>query len=161
MADTKVPGQGGVTPDAVRAKIKVEPKFQSAFDRVVAAGRKLLYSPQMAPQIQQQMQGAGTPGEKIGKGVVGLLAILIDKSNGTLPPQIVIPAATVLVAEAGDLLQASESDIAEGMAVMVEEVLSMAGIGPEQLPQLLKQGGAPTQAPPQATPEAGGGMSEE
>lgn len=155
MADTKVPEKGGVTPDAVRSKIKVEPQFQAALDRVIVAGRKLLYSPQMAPQIQQQMQGPGAPGEKIGKGVVGLMAILLDKSNGTLPPQIVIPAATVLVAEAGELLQASESDVAEGMAVMVEEVLNMAGISPQQLPQLLKQGGAPApEAPPQPAPPA-------
>ncbi len=145
MADTKTPGaeqapaKGGVSPQDVRSKIQVPQQFQQALDRAILAGRKILYSPQMTPQIQQLMQGPDSMGDKLAKGVAGLIGILVDKSNKTLPPQILIPAAVVLVAEAGELVNASDEDVAEGMAGVIEQVLNAAGVTPDKLPGMLEQ----------------------
>lgn len=151
---------GKVTPQSVRAQMKLTPQLQAPYERVVAAGRKLLYSEQMAPQIQELLRGPGDIGEKLGKGVVALMAILISQANGTMPPQIIIPAATELVAEAGDFLRGAgakvtDGDVAEGMAVMVQEILSRSGITPDKIPQLLKQGGAAPQPAAAAAPQPG------
>ena len=133
MAEDKTKQPSGTSPQAVRSQLKVPAQFQQALDRTILAGRKVLYSAQMAPQIQQLMQSPGSMGEKLGKGVVALIGILIDKSNRTIPPQVLIPAATVLVAEAGELVQASEQDVAEGMAAAIEGILKMAKITPDQI----------------------------
>lgn len=150
------PAGGKITPQSVRSQMKLSPELQAPYERVVAAGRKILYSEQMTPQIQELLRGPGDMGEKIGKGVVALMAIMIAKSNNTMPPQVIIPAATELVAEAGDFLRGAgakvtDGDIAEGMAVMVQEILARSGITPDKIPALLQQGGAPAQA---AAPQA-------
>jgi len=137
-----------ITPASVRGQMKVPPEMQDVYDRMVAAGKKILYSEAMAPQIQEVLKGPGEMGEKLGQGVVGLMAILVDKANGTLPPQLVIPIGIELVAEAAALLRdagqkVTKEDIAEGVATLVGEILQRAGVSMDQLPQLLGQQGAP------------------
>lgn len=156
---------GDLSPQGVRAQMegKLPSELRSAYERVVMAGKKVMYSEQMAPQIQELLKGPGDMGEKLGTGVAGLMALLVDKANGTMPPQLILPAATELVAEAGAFLRdagakVTDQDIAEGMAVMVETILSKAGVSLDQLPELLKQQGGqapePTAAPaPPVTPD--------
>lgn len=142
-----------LTPAGVRGQMQIPPEMQDAYERLVMAGKKVLYSEAMAPQIQQLLQGPGELGEKLGQGVVALLAMLIDKANGTLPPQLIIPAGIELVVEAGNFLKdagqaVSKDDIAEGTATLVGEILQRAGVSMDQLPQLLgQQGGAPAPEP--------------
>jgi hypothetical protein len=140
-----------VTPDSVRAKLSIPQDMQDGYQRIVLAAKKIMYSEQLKPQMMALLKEPGTTGEKIGKGVVALMAILYSQSNNTLPPQLIIPAATELVAEAADFLRkagmkVSDDDVAEGMATMVEEILSRAGVEPEQIPELIaQQGGAQPQ----------------
>jgi hypothetical protein len=138
------PAAADLSPKALRAKMTVPAALAGALDRIVLAGRKVLYSEQMKPQIVQQMQGPGDLGTKIGTGVVGLLAILMSKSNGTFPPQLVVPAAVILCAEAADLLRTAganvtDPDIARAIAVATQEIMKRSGVKPEQLPQLVQQ----------------------
>lgn len=147
----------GLTPDAVQGKMQIPAKLRAAYDRVVLAGKKIMFSEQMAPEIQAALQGPGSTGEKIGNGVIGLLAILIDKSNGTMPPQIIIPVATTLTAEAGKFLKdagvpVTSADIADGMGVVVETLLSKSGVSLDQVPQMLQGGGRPPQPTPAPAP---------
>lgn len=141
--------QGEVNAAAVRGQMAIPPELQDTYDRLVAAGKKILYSEAMAPQIQELLKQPGEMGEKLGQGVVALLAILIDKTQGGFPPQLIVPAGVELVAEAGAFLRdagqkVAAADIAEGTAVLVNEVLQRAGVSMDQLPQLLgQQGQAP------------------
>jgi len=150
-------GDGDITADMVRSKMAIPPQLRNAYDRVVAAGKKVLYSEQMAPEIQQMLQGPGNMGEKLGRGIAALMALLVSQANSTMPPQVIIPAAIELVADAGDMLKqagakVTPQDTAEGMAVLVQTILEHAGVDPSQLPQLLAQ---------QSQGAAGGGQAEE
>lgn len=142
-------GQGeDITPASVRGQMKIPPELQDTYDRLVAAGKKILYSPQMDGQIQELLKAPGEMGEKLGQGVVALLAILIDKAQGGLPPQLIIPIGIELVAEAGAYLRdagqkVGKEDIAEGTAVLLGEILQRSGVTLDQLPGLLGQQGAP------------------
>lgn len=149
VGEKPVPQEQGaeLTTAAVRGQMQIPPELQDQYERLVMAGKKVLYSEQMAPQIQELLQGPGELGEKLGQGVVALLAVLIDKANGTLPPQLIIPAGIELVVEAGNFLKdagqkVTSNDIAEGTASLVNEVLQRAGVSVDQLPQLLGQQGA-------------------
>lgn len=124
------------------------------YDRLALAAKKIMYSDLLKPQMDALLQGPGSDGEKIGQGVVVVMALLITHMNGTMPPQMIIPVATELVADAGDFMakagfKISDADVAEGMAVMVEQILSSAGVNPEQIPELLARGQAPA-APAEA-----------
>lgn len=135
-----------ISPQSVRSQMKVPPQKQGSYAALVAAGKKLMYSPQMDEQVQALMAGEGDIGQKLGMGVVGIMALLLDRSNGTLPQDMLIPAALELVAEAAAMLReqgekVTKQDIGEGMGVVVEEILRRAGVEVDQIPQLLGQGG--------------------
>ena len=152
-----------VTADGVRSKMSLQGDMADQYDRIVLAAKKIMYSDQMKPRMLALLKGPGTDGEKIGQGVVGVMGVLYTYMNGAMPPQLIIPAATELVADAAEFLskaglQITDDDVAEGMATMIEEILGRAGISPEQIPQLLQQAqqpqpdqGAPAQ-PEQGAP---------
>jgi hypothetical protein len=173
-APASVSGKKGsltVTADGVRAKMPLKGQQLEEYDRLVLAGKKIMYSEQLKPQMLALLKGPGTDGEKIGKGVVGVVGLLYTHLNGTMPPQMIIPVATELVADVADFLskagmQISDDDVAEGMATMIEEILGRAGISPEQIPELLQQqqqGGqqagaapaTPMEESPEGAPDAG------
>lgn len=152
---------------SLRKQMQVPPDQLDTFERIVAAGRKLLYSEQLAPEIAALLDGEGDTGTKLGTGVVALLAMLLTKAQGAIPAQLVIPAGVALVEEAADMLEEageeiSDADVAEGVAVMVQEIMQRAGVDVEQLPELLKQAGGgqppapaePAQPAPPAPQEA-------
>jgi hypothetical protein len=147
-----------VTPKSVRSKMSMPKDMGAAYDAVISAAKRIMYSEEMKPQMVELLRGPGELGDKIGQGVVALMAILYTQTNGTMPPQLIIPAATELVAEAGDFLKkvgvkVTDNDIAEGMAAVVEQILGTAGIQPEQIPELIaQQGQQPQPQPQQAAP---------
>jgi hypothetical protein len=149
-----------VTPKSVRSKMSMPKDMGAAYDAVISAAKRIMYSEEMKPQMVELLRSPGELGDKIGQGVVALMAILYTQTNGTMPPQLIIPAATELVAEAGDFLKkvgvkVTDNDIAEGMAAVVEQILGTAGIQPEQIPELIAQQGQPQpqQAAPGGAPE--------
>lgn len=141
--------QQDITPEGLRGQMQVPPEKMQTYQAVVAAAKKIMYSPQMDDQVRELMAGEGDMGTKLGTGVMGLMALVMDKAGGAIPPDLVIPAGLELVAEAGKFMKdagakVDKNDIAEGMAVFVEQILQRAGVSLDQLPQMLgQQGGAP------------------
>ena len=147
----------------VQSKMQIPPNLQQAYQRIILAGKKIMFSPQMTPQIATLLKGADTPGQKIGQGVVALMAMLISQSNHTLPPQLIIPCACELLIEFGNFLRSSgvqvgDSDIADGMAVMISTIMQRVGIAPDQLQGMLQSKGrtAPPAAPAPGAPQPAG-----
>lgn len=133
-----------VTADKVRGQMALQGDMADQYDRIVLAAKKIMYSKQMEPEMKKLLQGPGSDGQKIGQGVVAVMGMLYTYMNGAMPPQLIIPAATELVADAADFLskaglKITDDDVAEGMATMIEEILGRAGINPEQIPELLQQ----------------------
>lgn len=145
-----------VTAQGVRSKMSIPTEMGAAYEAVVTAARKIMYSEQMRPQIEELLRSDMEMGEKLGMGATAVMAMLYTQSNGTIPPQLIIPAAIELVADAGDFVRKvgvkiSDDDIAEGMASVVEMILDRAGVSADQIPQLLQ--GQPPAAEPMVTGE--------
>lgn len=124
------PSEGGLDPKSFEAKMQVPPEFQDAYTRVVAAGMKVLFDQSTHPMAMKQLQAGGGPlSERLGKGAASLIFMLAEKSKGALPPQVFIPAASTLLVTAADFLKKSglepvqDSDIADGLNIMIELVL--------------------------------------
>lgn len=146
-----------VTADKVRGQMALQGDMADQYDRIVLAAKKIMYSKQMEPEMKKLLQGPGSDGQKIGQGVVAVMGMLYTYMNGAMPPQLIIPAATELVADAADFLskaglKITDDDVAEGMATMIEEILGRAGINPEQIPELLQQQQQPSPQAQQAQP---------
>jgi hypothetical protein len=170
IINTAQVSNSGITPESVRAKMQLPPELKNAYERIVLAGKKVMYSEQTHSIMQQQLAGPGPIAQKLGVGVSRLLVMLINESKGSLPPSVLIPAGTELVAEAADFLKksgqpVSDQDIGEAMSVMVEDLLKTFGMNPAKMQAALSQatqgggaaGIAPKQAPqPAPAPAASG-----
>jgi hypothetical protein len=144
---------------------KADPRLTPTINKVVHAGEKVMYAPETRKELMAAL-GDGSNPESIGSGIAKVLAVLFHKSKGTLPMQVGVPAATLLLLEALQFVEdagkakVTPEMLAECTKAMGSAVLQMFGITPDKLQAMFSQGdsqGAPAgAAPPQ--PAAPGGI---
>lgn len=136
---------------------KVNPKLVPAVEKVVASGKKVMYAEQTRGMFLEAMK-AGTDPESIGAAVAKLMVILQNQAKGTIPPEILIPAATLLLFEGlafledAGMVTVDAPFLAECTKAMGSAMLQIMGVSPEKLQGMLQQG-APQGQP--AAPPAG------
>jgi hypothetical protein len=146
---------------------QVPPDQMSAFERIVVAGEKIMYSPQTRHMLQSQLGKNGDPTEIAGEGVAKLMGIMLQKSKGTMPMKAAIPAAQVLLCEGLDfmeqagLVQVSDEVIAQATKAMMAYLLQIFGFSKDKIDQYMHagmaaQGNQPGGTMP-ASADAGGG----
>ena len=132
-------------------------EMRKAFQQVVMAGKKVLYSQETAPIIDEVLNAEGSIGEKLGAGIANLVVTLDNKANGAMPKDVIIPAATVLLFDAADALaqagmKIATQDIAVAYETMFYSIFQSYGAAPEQVDQVMDRLGQDQQAP---APEQG------
>ena len=75
------------------------PNDQIATKRVVLAGMKLMYDEKTFPTFKAGMMKRMPMPEKLATEAAGLVKTLNDKANGSIPRQVLIPAASMLMLE--------------------------------------------------------------
>lgn len=131
--------------DNVSKSIEMPPELQEAYDRVVIAGMKVMFDQKTHGLMLQSLKGPGSLGERMGKGVAGLMLLLFKESNSTMPPQVMIPAGTTLFMQAADFLKKAKlepianKDIGEGMNVMIRTLLDKFGVTQNKIEQMMNQ----------------------
>ena len=84
---------------------KIPPDQKDAVQRIVAAGMKLMYSPETQPQLQKAVQAPGPAPKKMAENAVGILLTLDQQAKPSgLPPAAIFPAGYELCAECGQVL---------------------------------------------------------
>ena len=128
------PAQGqAISPEAIKENTKMPPELQNAYERVVLAGMKIMFSEKTNQLVMKQMQGEGPVSERLGIGIAGLMATLFKESNKTMPPAVIIPAGVYLLAQAADFLKQSQIEniddkaIGDAMQIFVETTIKMFG----------------------------------
>lgn len=108
--------------------------LQKAFAQVVQAGSKFMFSEETHEYLLQQLEQEGDLAENIGKGIAGLILMLYEQSNQTLPTPVMIPAGTYLLFLGSEFLEKvtqekiSPDIQASAMQVMVETLMEKFGI---------------------------------
>lgn len=121
----------------------MSPEQLSAFDRVVAAGKKVLYSKESAEMVQGLMMDDEIPiRNKLGEGVANLLVMMDNQANGSIPKETMIPAGVAILFEAADYMfecgfDVSEKDLADAMETMVYGVFQGYQIPPEKVDEVI------------------------
>lgn len=82
-------------------------------ERVIAAGAKLMYSPDMRDELRQAVQADMPVDQKLADNVVGLLLTLDQKAQGGLPVGALFPAAMGLMNEAAEVLAAAGQPVSQ------------------------------------------------
>ena len=128
------------TPDYVRQNNKVPKELQGAYSKIIKAGVELMLNEKTRPATLKYLSGEGPAAQKLGEGTAGLMLYLFQRSNKTMPPQLIIPAGVELLAEGADMMrkagaEVSDADIAEAVVVMIETMAPKFGVEPGQLIQ--------------------------
>lgn len=145
------------------------PQDADALHRVVLAGMKLMYAPQVFPMFKQALEAGGPLPQVLASQATGLMKILMDKANGSIPKQVVIPAGAMLLAEMADFMRKaklanpSEKDMQEAVQILVRALVQQFA-GGQRAPGSAPTPGNPAAAaaPPggaPAAPQPGGGGS--
>lgn len=139
-----LPEQGSaITPESIQENIKMPPKLQNAYERVVLAGMKIMFNEKTNQMVMKQMQGQGPVSERLGMGIAGLMATLFKESNKTIPPAVIIPAGVYLLAQAADFLKKTQIEniddktIGDAMQIFVEVTIKMFGGDSDKVYEIL------------------------
>ncbi len=131
-----------ISPDAVMQRLHLQPDQVPQLQRIVVAGMKVMFDPQTHQLVQQALAGPDPLPQKLGKSVAGLMGLLWQESKQSLPPQLIIPAALVLLAHAIDFLrksgqQGADANLyAQASEVMISILLQSRGIDPQKVAQI-------------------------
>ena len=134
-----------ISPEQVRKDMKMPPELQEAYERVVIAGMKMMFSKETNKYMLKQLEGEGTMVEKLGGGIAELMIALFMESNKTMPPQVIIPAGTELLVQAADFINKSDlaevtnKDVGDGIQLMMSLIFRQFGIDPDKLFQKIGQ----------------------
>jgi hypothetical protein len=101
-------GGGFQRPDISSA---IPPEQQDAVARIVAAGMKVMYAPEMREQILEVVQSQEPVSKKLAESVVGLLLVMDQKKP--LPIEALPWAAVELLGEAAEILQAAKQPVSD------------------------------------------------
>lgn len=89
------------------------PELQDPVERIVAAGAKMMYAPELREELQQAVRSNAPVDQKLADNVVGLLLTLDQKSQGGLPVAALFPAGLGLLGEAAQVLQAAGQQVTQ------------------------------------------------
>lgn len=130
---------------------------KDAVARVVAAGIKLMTSPQMRDDVQQEIQREAPMPQKLAEATTGLMLTLDKQSQGGIPVAAMFPAAMELLGEAAEVMVAAgqpvtQADYNEAAQMMFVMIGKRMGATEEQMmgaaEQAIGQGGAQEGAEP-------------
>lgn len=134
-----------LTAEAVDKNIKVPAELQEAYERVVVAGMKIMFSKESHRTMLAEIQRPGPMGQRLGKGIAGLMLLMVKESNNTMPPAVIIPAGVKLLMEAVDFLRKTgmadptNEEIGQGVEIFVTMILQQFGADPAKLENALNQ----------------------
>lgn len=126
----------------VRRDLKLPKDMEVAYDRIIKAGLKVMFDPSMREETMGFIEEAGGDPKKMAEGVTAVVVTLYQQSNGTLPPNLLIPAGIELLAHAADVanaggMQVGKEAVAEAMSAVVQEILVKFGATPAQMQKLM------------------------
>lgn len=121
------------------------PQLQEAYERVVIAGMKVMFSKESHKLMLDELKKEGPISEKLGKSIAGLMLLLFKQSNNTMPPEVIIPAGVNLLTRAVDFIRKTNvekitnADIGDAMELMITTILNTFGVSPEKMSQMVNQ----------------------
>lgn len=132
---------------------KVDPRLQQVVQKVVEAGKQVMYSEQTRSMAVQELKRGSDP-ESVGAAVAKLAAILFNQSKQTIPMNVLLPATMMLLFEAlafleeAGTLKVDGSQLAAYTQATGSAFLQMLGVTPEKLQGLVGQAGPDAPQPP-------------
>lgn len=123
-------------------------KIGDAYDRVLTAGMKMMYSTDNSQLMQDIITNDEIPvANKLGEGIANLLVMMDNTGNGTIPKEVLVPVGVALMFEAADYLfevgvEVTEADLGAALELLIKGVFVGYGIDPAKIDQIVDDMGA-------------------
>lgn len=102
-------GEFTINADQIEAGIKkqLDQNQIKALNRILDAGNQLVFSKDTHNQIMDGLNDNDDTqlADELGKGAISLATILFEKSGGTMPQELIIPAGVILLAHVAEFLK--------------------------------------------------------
>lgn len=140
--------------DSIEKEIykKISPADKGALERVVLAGQKFMFSEKTHKYMAEILDKPGELADKLALGIVDLMTILMAQSKGQMPPQVILPAVTILLARAGEFIEKTDGSMD---TKIFGEALKLAVAGIKSKTEQPQQPQTPREAPAQSAPSGG------
>ena len=131
-----------ISAESFRSKMTIPPELEKHYQQAVKNGLRVMFGKGVREQTMEFMESGDDVPQAMADGIYSVVVYLFNQSNGTMPPQILIPVGVELLAHAVDVakkagIDVPDSDVAEGMGQFIQAVLTASGVGPEQMQQLV------------------------
>ncbi len=137
---------------------KVPPNLKQAYDKIVLAGKKVMYAEKSAEMVRKELDRDKPIDQKLAHAAAGLIVTLEKQSKGTMPQDAALLAGACLLLEMVDLvlqidMPVTEQDVRDALDTFVTLNMMKHGANEQQIMGALGvQGAAPEQAPPEGVP---------
>lgn len=105
----------------------LKPGQRREYDKIMAAGLKLMFSDQTFPEMKQAVQTIKSPQQipsVVAHGIVKVISIVFNASQGKMSMEVSVPAAIALMAHALEYVeQATKIPIEKGIVDQTTELL--------------------------------------
>lgn len=136
-------------PMIVKAEAAIDAKVsktdKSAYDKIVLAGMKVMFSKETHGPLMQGLQESEDKLKTAIEGVIGLLGILYKESRNTMPVGPMILAGQSLMMEAldfmeqGGMVEVTPDMLAQATQSYIETLLPKLGVTPDRMQALMSQ----------------------
>lgn len=143
-APKKPSGPVDVAPIIARARADIPPQLVEMFDKVVLSGMRIMFDSRSHHMTLEMLDKPGPLAKRISDGIITLIYMLWEKSNKSIPPQLIVPATVVLTLRAFQFLQQSKDPeattdvLGEAVADAVQGVMDRFGATQDKIPALLR-----------------------
>ncbi len=117
----------------------VPPPMREAYDKLVAAGMKIMFDKSTHYLMQEQMAAEGEISDKLSEGVATLISMMLKNSKGAFPQQLIIPAGIELMLHAADFAaqgageNLDANDMGSAIQKFVFKLFEGSGVKPDML----------------------------
>jgi hypothetical protein len=138
---------------------KIPQELQEPFSKIILSGMRVMFDQATHKMLLDELNKPGALDDRISNGIITLIYLLWERSNKTMPPQLVVPATFVLTLEAFRFLQdaqdpeATKTVLGNSVEKSVGGVMERFGVPPDNIEQVLRQYAAENL---QGAPKAGG-----
>lgn len=112
-------GEFTINPDQVESAIKekLDNKQVSALNRILDAGNKLIFGKDTHYQILEDLTDEDDTklSQELGEGAANLAVVMFQKSGGTMPQELIVPAGVILLARVCEFLSRTGHPVTDDM----------------------------------------------
>jgi hypothetical protein len=93
----------------------------------------------------EQLNAPGDNATKLGQGIARVIVFLFNESNGTMPQDVIVPAAMLLLMKAADFInksgkgQVSDEEIGQAMEILIDSLFEGFGADRSELDAAMSQ----------------------